>query len=58
VVPTALKRARGSTATMRSAAEADPVFRRWWEGGTRDLLPRAEAWLQGEADRLTACLLA
>jgi hypothetical protein len=57
VVPTALRRARNSTATMRAAAEADPVFRRWWVGGTRERLPRAEAWLQEEAGRLAACLL-
>jgi Ser/Thr protein kinase RdoA (MazF antagonist) len=28
------------------AADADPVFRRLWEQGAKDELPRAEAWLQ------------
>jgi len=29
---------------MRAAAEADPLFRRWWDGGVKDLMPRAERW--------------
>lgn len=32
--------------SARAAAEADPVFRRLWEEGARDELPRAEAWLE------------
>jgi Phosphotransferase enzyme family len=32
--------------TARAAADADPVFRRLWEQGAKDELPRAEAWLQ------------
>lgn len=43
--------------TARAAADADPVFRRLWEQGAKDELPRAEAWLQQAspaiAERLT-----
>ncbi len=43
--------------TARAAAEADPVFRRLWEQGAKDELPRAEAWLKQAgpaiAERLT-----
>jgi hypothetical protein len=56
VVPTALRRAGNSIPAMRAAAEADPVFRRWWDGGLHDKLLRAERWLAAEADRLTAAL--
>ncbi|MDP9846834.1 phosphotransferase enzyme family protein [Streptosporangium lutulentum] len=43
---------------MRAAAEVDPVFRRFWDEGLKDRLPRAEAWIRDEgpaiATRLTA----
>lgn len=39
--------------TLRAAAEADPVFRRWWEDGVKDRMPRAERWLLLESDRIT-----
>jgi Ser/Thr protein kinase RdoA (MazF antagonist) len=45
-VPTAIFVARRYHQTARAAAEADPVFRRLWEQGARDELPRAEAWLE------------
>ncbi|MCE0486562.1 phosphotransferase enzyme family protein [Ornithinimicrobium sediminis] len=57
VVPLAVQRARNSTVTMRAAAVADPVFRRWWEAGVKDRLPRAEQWLLAEADRITEQLM-
>jgi hypothetical protein len=34
--------------TSRGAAEADPVFRRFWQQGVKDRMPRAEAWLAHE----------
>lgn len=40
VVPAAITRARRASATMRAAAEVDPVFRRWWDEGVRDRMPR------------------
>lgn len=56
VVPRALWRARRSFARMQAAAQADPVFRRWWDEGVRDRLPRAERWLTAEAPRIEARL--
>ncbi|MBB2923505.1 phosphotransferase [Cellulomonas cellasea] len=52
VVPRALWRARRSPARMLAAAEADPVFRRWWDEGVKDRAPRAAAWLAAEAPRI------
>ncbi len=57
VLPTAMLRAANATLTMRAAAEADPVFRRWWDGGLEASLPRAERWLARHADQLRARLL-
>jgi hypothetical protein len=36
--------------------ELDPVFRKLWEGGAKDELPRAEAWLREAAPAITARL--
>ena len=41
----------------RLSAELDPVFRKLWEDGAKDELPRAEAWLRGAAPAITARLL-
>ncbi|MGZ4632451.1 MAG: phosphotransferase enzyme family protein [Actinomycetes bacterium] len=56
VVPVALRGARNAHVTMRAAAAADPVFRRWWDDGVKDRMPRAEAWLADEADRIDTVL--
>jgi hypothetical protein len=56
LVPLALRRARNNTLGMRAAAEVDPVFRRWWDEGLRERLPRAERWLAAEEGRLAAAL--
>ncbi len=53
----ALRRAQNATLTMRAAADADPVFNRWWNEGVKDRMPRAEAWLRDEADSIAARLL-
>jgi aminoglycoside phosphotransferase (APT) family kinase protein len=42
--------------SARAAADVDPVFRRFWEQGAKDELPRAEAWLEGAAPAITQCL--
>ncbi len=55
-VPLAIFVARRYHQTARAAAEADPVFRRLWEEGARDELPRAETWL-GQAGRTIAARL-
>lgn len=58
VVPVALQGARNSIVRMAAAAEADPLFKRWWDEGLRERLPRAAQWLAAESGRLTAALLA
>jgi hypothetical protein len=40
VVPAAMRRARNTGLTMQAAAEAGPVFRRWWDEGVKDRMPR------------------
>jgi hypothetical protein len=40
----------------RVSAELDPVFRKLWEDGAKDELPRAEAWLREIAPAITARL--
>jgi hypothetical protein len=40
----------------RASAELDPVFRKLWEDGAKDELPRAEAWLRETAPAITARL--
>ncbi|MFG2004801.1 phosphotransferase enzyme family protein [Spirillospora sp. NPDC048911] len=58
LVPLATRMIQRFHRTSRAAAALDPVFRRFWEEGVKDRLPRAEAWLAHEgpaiADRLTA----
>lgn len=56
VVPTAVRRAANATLTMRAAAEVDPVFRRWWDEGVKDRMPRAQEFITGEASRIDAAL--
>ncbi|WP_336714725.1 phosphotransferase enzyme family protein [Arthrobacter sp. USHLN218] len=53
----ALARSRNALLTMAAAAEADPVFARWWEEGLKDKLPRAEAWLRSAARPINDALL-
>ncbi len=57
LVPVARRRIRNAVLVMRAAAQVDPVFRRWWEEGVKDRLPRAEAWLAEEGDRIQSLLL-
>jgi hypothetical protein len=40
----------------RAPAELDPVWRKLWEDGAKDTLPRAEAWLREAAPAITARL--
>ncbi len=42
--------------TARGAADVDPVFRRLWEQGAKDRLPRAGAWLAKEGPAIAARL--
>ena len=58
LTPLMIRMARRYHLSARAAADADPVFRRFWEQGAKDELPRAEAWLEQAApaiaERLTA----
>ncbi|MCL3861783.1 aminoglycoside phosphotransferase family protein [Actinotalea sp. K2] len=56
VVPVAVARARNSVHTMRAAAEADPVFRAWWESGTAEKVTRTRDWVTAQSPRLAATL--
>ncbi len=40
----------------RVSAELDPVFRKLWEDGAKDRLPRSEAWLREAAPAIAARL--
>ena len=57
LVPAAVTRSRNAHVTMRLAAEVDPVFKRWWDEGVKDRMPRAEQWLGREADHIRSALL-
>jgi aminoglycoside phosphotransferase (APT) family kinase protein len=43
--------------SARASAEVDPVFKRLWDEGAKDELPRAEAWLRQIAPAITARLI-
>ncbi|WP_304454243.1 phosphotransferase enzyme family protein [Nocardiopsis sp. YSL2] len=57
LVPLAARVIHRFHAGARAAARADPVFRRMWERGVRDRMPRAEAWIAAQgpaiAERLS-----
>jgi hypothetical protein len=58
LVPLAMRMARRYHLTARAAAEADPVFRRFWDEGAKDEIPRAKAWLQQTGPAIIAQLTA
>jgi len=56
LAPFAVDMARRYHEDSRASAELDPVFRRHWEDGGKDVLPRAGAWLREAAPAITARL--
>ncbi|MCC3270355.1 phosphotransferase [Arthrobacter gengyunqii] len=56
IVDLALRRQRNSETIMKAAADSDPVFRRWWDEGMKDKLPRADRWLNAIAGSLRDAL--
>lgn len=56
VVPAATTMIGRFHVNMRAAAERDPVFRRFWDEGAKDRLPRAEAWIRQEGPAITAAI--
>ncbi|RCG21918.1 aminoglycoside phosphotransferase family protein [Sphaerisporangium album] len=58
LVPAAARMIGRFHVNMRAAAEVDPVFRRFWDEGAKDRLPRAEAWIHEHGPAITARLVA
>ena len=56
LAPFAVNMARRYHEDSRASAELDPVFRKLWEDGAKDELPRAEAWLREAAPAITVRL--
>ena len=56
LAPFAVEVARRYHEDARVSAELDPVFRKLWQDGAKDALPRAEAWLRQAAPAITARL--
>jgi len=56
LAPFAVDMARRYHEDSRISARLDPVYRRLWEDGAKDELPRAEAWLRQAAPAITARL--
>jgi Ser/Thr protein kinase RdoA (MazF antagonist) len=56
LVPVANRAVANAALTSRAAAEVDPVFRRWWDAGLAERMPRAVAWLAGESAAISAAL--
>jgi aminoglycoside phosphotransferase (APT) family kinase protein len=54
--PLAVEVAQRYHENSRRSAELDPVFRKLWEDGAKDELPRSEAWLRAAAPAITARL--
>jgi Ser/Thr protein kinase RdoA (MazF antagonist) len=58
LVPLATRVIHRFHAGARAAARHDPVFRRMWERGVRDRMPRAETWIAAEGPAIAARLSA
>ncbi|WP_347257173.1 aminoglycoside phosphotransferase family protein [Actinomadura sp. RB99] len=56
LVPLARRMVHRFHLTSRAAAEADPVFRCFWEQGVKNRMPRAESWLAQEGTAIAARL--
>jgi hypothetical protein len=54
--PFAVELARRYHEDSRVSAELDPGFRKLWEDGAKNELPRAESWLREIAPAITARL--
>lgn len=56
LIPLATRMVHRFHETSRAAARVDPVFRRFWQEGVKDRMPRAEAWLAQQAPAIAARL--
>jgi hypothetical protein len=57
LVPLMGDRAQRTHAWARAAAEADPLFRQFWDNGNKYRLPRAEKWIQREGPEINRRLI-
>nr|WP_243725450.1 aminoglycoside phosphotransferase family protein [Actinomadura rubrisoli] len=58
LVPLAIRMIRRFHLTSRAAADADPVFRGFWDNGVKVRLPRAATWLEQQAPAIISRLTA
>jgi hypothetical protein len=56
LAPLAVEIARRYHQDSRASAKLDPLWRKHWEDGGKDVLPRAEAWLREMAPAIAARL--
>jgi Phosphotransferase enzyme family len=56
LVPLAVDMARRYHEESRASARLDPVFRKQWEDGGKDVLPHAQAWVREMAPAIAARL--
>ncbi|GAA4567929.1 phosphotransferase enzyme family protein [Planotetraspora kaengkrachanensis] len=56
LVPAAAAMIHRFHVNMNAAAAIDPVFKRMWDEGVKDRLPRAEAWLRDQGPAIAARL--
>jgi len=56
LAPLAVDVARRYHQDSRASARLDPVWRKMWEDGGKDVLPRAEAWVRQMAPAIAAPL--
>jgi aminoglycoside phosphotransferase (APT) family kinase protein len=56
LVPDATAMIGAFRVNMHRAAQTDQVFRRWWDEGLKDKLPRAQAWIAREGPAIAATI--
>lgn len=56
IMPLVITRASNNHIALRAAAAQHPVFKRWWDEGVKDRMPRTEAWLVKEYATLQLAL--
>jgi hypothetical protein len=56
LIPLANRMVANFALTSQAAAEVDPVFRRWWDEGVKDKMPRARHWLARHSAAIEAAL--
>ncbi|MFZ0323597.1 MAG: phosphotransferase [Actinomycetes bacterium] len=57
LMPLALRRVRNGLLKSRRAAEVSPAFRRMWDNGVRERMPRAQEWTAEAVEPITRRLV-